>query len=105
MKTILLLFATVLLTVAATAETFDVTLFYNSDVGGKTLKQGNCKVKVDDNGHVEFWQGRKSVEADAKVETVDTPFERTSVHYNNGNGRYSISEIRVGGTTTKLVFN
>jgi hypothetical protein len=46
-----------------------------------------------------------SVEANVKVESAESKFNSTSVRYQNGDGKYRIQEIRLGGTKTKLVFN
>ena len=104
MKTILLLFATMCLAVATAAENHKLNLFYPSLVGETELQPGNCRLTVNDN-QVVIKQGRKKVEASVKVETVDEKFKSTTVRYNNGDGKYRISEIRLGGTNTKLVFN
>ena len=40
-----------------------------------------------------------------KVETAEEKFGSTSVRYQNGDGKYRIQEIRLGGTKTRLVFN
>ncbi len=104
MKTILLIFATACLAVASAADIYKITLFYPSLVGDAELKPGNCKLTIEDS-KVTIQQGRKKVEAAVKVETADTEYDRTSVKYANGDGKYRISEIHIGGTSTKLVFN
>jgi hypothetical protein len=90
--------------IAGAADNYKLTLFYPSIVGDGELKPGDCQVEVAD-GHVTLKQGRKKVEADVRVETVDEKFKATSIRYDNGDGKQRISEIRLGGTTTKLVFN
>jgi hypothetical protein len=104
MRTLLLIFATACLAIASAADMYKVNLFYPSLVGETELQPGNCKLTVED-GKVMIQQGRKKVEATVKVETGDSEYKRTSVRYANGDGEYRISEIRIGGTTTKLVFN
>ena len=49
--------------------------------------------------------GKTSVETSVKSEQVDTKFGSTSVRYNNGDGKYTVTEIRIGGTNTKLIVN
>ena len=39
----------------------------------------------------------KVPEADVKMETADTKFSSTSVRYRNGDGKYRLQEIRLGG--------
>jgi hypothetical protein len=49
--------------------------------------------------------GKKTAEAAVEVQTADEKFSSTSVKYQNGDGKYRILEIRLGGTKTKLLFN
>ena len=49
--------------------------------------------------------GKTTVEtAGVKVENADRRYSSTVVRYTNGDGRYHIQEIHIGGTKTKLVF-
>ncbi len=106
MRTLLLVFGTVFLALAAAAaaESHKVTLFYPSFVGETELRTGDCKLMIEDS-RVVIQQGRKKVEADVKVESTGEKNKTTIVRYDNGDGKYRISEIRLGGTDTKLVFN
>jgi len=104
MRTLLLLFVTACLAVASAADTYKLTLFYPSFVGDSQLNTGDCKVTLDGN-KVVIKQGRKKVEAAVRVETVDQKFKSTAVRYSESNGKRQISEIRFGGTTTRLVFD
>ncbi len=90
---------------ASAADTYRVTLFQPSVVGGKELKPGDYKVTVDGNKAVISQGKNNSVQADVKVESADTKFGSTSVRYMNGEGKYKVQEIRVGNTKTKLVFS
>ena len=58
---------------------------------------------VQDN-KVVISSGKTSVEANIKTETADAKFSSTTVRYRNGDGKYRLQEIRLGGTTTRLVF-
>jgi hypothetical protein len=80
-----------------------VTLFQPSVVNGNELKPGEYKVTVQDNKAV-ISSGKTSVEAPVKTETADSKFSSTTVRYRNGDGKYRLQEIRLGGTNTKLVF-
>ena len=99
-----MLFVTALLTVASAAENYKVSLFYPSVIGEAELRPGNCQLTVDDS-HVVIKQGRKTVEAEVKVESTEQENKKTTVRYRNGDGKYRISEIRLGGTSKKLLFN
>lgn len=103
MKRMLLVFLTLALTVAA-AKTWQVTLFEPSLIGGAELKPGDYKVEVKGD-KVVMKNARQTAEASVKVENVETKFASTAVRYSNGDGKYRITEIRIGGTTTKLVVN
>lgn len=101
---LLLIFATMALAAASAASSYKVTLFQPSIIEGKELKPGEYRIEVNENRAV-IRRGKESVEASVKVETADSKFSSTSVRYSNGDGKYRVQEIRLGGTKTKLVFN
>ncbi|HWQ57061.1 MAG TPA: hypothetical protein VN442_25470 [Bryobacteraceae bacterium] len=103
MKRLLLVFVTLALAVAS-AKTYRVTLFEHSVLAGTQLKPGDYKLEVKDS-KVVITNGRQSAEAPVTVENANEKFASTSVRYNNGDGQYKIKEIRLGGTTMKLVVN
>lgn len=88
----------------ASAATYNVTLFQPSVVAGKELKPGDYKLELED-GKAIIQKGKDRVEATVKVEQGDSKFSSTSVRYAEENGKLKIQEIRLGGTTTRLVFN
>lgn len=100
-KKIILSFAT--LALALSAETHRITLFQPTVLNGKELKPGDYKVEVKDS-KATISRGKESVESAVRVESGDAKFGSTSVRYANGDGKYNLKEIRVGGTKTKLVF-
>ncbi len=104
MRTILLFLATAVLAVAMAAERYTVTLFQPSVVGETELQPGDYNLKVEGN-QVIFKQGKKTVQAEVKIESGDKKFRSTRVRYKNVDGKYRISEIRLGGTTRTLTFN
>jgi hypothetical protein len=91
------------LAIASAASTYKVTLFQPSIVNGTELKPGDYKIELKDNTAV-ISKGKQSVEAPVKTETGESKFSSTSVRYHNGDGKYRLQEIRIGGTNTKLVF-
>jgi hypothetical protein len=91
-------------TVPAPGSTFRVLLSQPSVVKGSDLKAGEYKVSLGAD-KVTFTTGGASVEAAVKVETAPEKFKATAVRYITENGKNIISEIRVGGTTTRLLFN
>lgn len=104
MRNILLSFATLGLAVASAASSYKVTLFQPSIVAGKELRPGVYKIELKE-GSAVISKGKESVEAPVRAETADSKFSSTSVRYRNGDGKYRVEEIRIGGTNTKLVFN
>jgi hypothetical protein len=88
------------LAIASAANGYRVDLYQTTVVNGTTFKAGELKVEVKDN-QVVLKQGKTSAEASVKVESAKDKFQSTSVGYADGN---HIQEIRLGGTTTKLVF-
>lgn len=103
MKKILLSFATLALTVASAASSHRLTLFQASIVNGTELKPGEYKVTLKDNKAI-LTSGKTTVEANVRSETADSRFSTTTVRYANGDGKYRVQEIRLGGTSTRLIF-
>jgi len=91
------------LALAAAAEKKTVRLFEDSVVNGMTLKPGEYRLLVE-NGKATFMQGAKRVEASVTVESTPAKFSATTVRYDVDGGRMRISEIHLGGTNSKVVF-
>ena len=100
-----LMFALVVLALTvACAKTYYVTLYQPSVVAGVELKPG--EYRLDLNGDkVILKNGKHVAESTVKMEDNGEKFSRTSVRYDNGAGKYLIREIRLGGTSLRLVFN
>lgn len=101
-KKVLLSLATFALATAS-AATHKVTLFQTSLLNGTELKPGSYKLTVDGDKAV-LSSGKQKYEAAVKTEAAASKFSSTSVRYQNGDGKYRIQEIRLGGTNTKIVF-
>jgi hypothetical protein len=101
----LLTFATVAFAGAVPGSaTYRVSLTQPSVVKGGELKPGDYKVEVAAD-KATFSAGKTAVEAPVKVETGTEKYRSTAVRYTTQNGKANISEIRIGGTTTRLLFN
>jgi hypothetical protein len=85
-------------------NTYKITLMQASVVNGMELKPGDYKLNVVGE-KLTIVSSKQTVEIGVKVENSDSKFEHTAVRYTVNNGKQSIAEIRIGGTTTKLVFN
>jgi hypothetical protein len=99
---ILVLFAVLVLAGLASAKSYSITLFEPSVIGGTELKPGDYTLELKDE-KVVIKKGKQMGEAAVKVETADSKYSTTSVRYTNGDGKYHIQEIHIGGTTMKLV--
>jgi hypothetical protein len=91
-------------TVPAPGSTFRVMISQPSVVKGAELKAGEYKVSMGTE-KVTFSAGSTTVEAPVKIETAPEKFKATAVRYLTENGKNIVHEIRVGGTTTRLLFN
>jgi hypothetical protein len=89
---------------ASAGETYRVTFFQPSVVKGQEFKAGDYRIRVADQ-KVMIVDGKREVEVAAKVEAADQKFAATTVRYSDTAGKFTIAEIRLGGTKTKLVFN
>jgi hypothetical protein len=102
LKRFVLAFAILGLAVAS-AESYRVTLSQPSTVKGKQLKAGEYRLNVE-NSKLTIVSGKESVEVPVKVQTGETKFESTAVRYTGPAGKVAITEIRIGGTKTTLLF-
>ncbi len=103
-KKILMLFAVLGLAAIASAKSYSITLFEPSMVGPTELKPGQYTLELKDQ-KVIFHSGKETYEATVKVENADSKYASTSVRYSNGDGKYHVQEIHLGGTTMRLVVN
>ena len=101
MKKLVVTFALLGLSLAQ-AKSFRVTLYEPSVLGATELKAGEYTVEVKDS-QVLVKSGKVEAQAPVKVENADSKFGTTTVRYSNGDGKYHITEIRLGGTNMKLV--
>ncbi len=101
---ILALVAAMAGTVPVKGPTHKVTLTQPAVVMGTSLKAGEYRLTVRP-GIVTFTLDKESHEIPAKVETNGTKYFTDQVQYDRDHDQVSISEICLGGTTTRLVFN
>ncbi len=101
-KRILMLFVVLGLAALASAKSYSLTLFEPSVIAGAELKPGDYTLELKDQ-KVVIHKGKQSYEASVKVESADSKYSSTSVRYTNGDGKYHVQEIHLGGTNMRLV--
>ena len=82
---------------------YKITLLRPSVVNGNSLEAGEYRLNVSAD-KVTIVRGKNSVDVTAKVESGPQKFEITAIEYSEAGGKATISEIRIGGTKTKVVF-
>jgi hypothetical protein len=90
-------------TVPAPGSSYKISLVQPSVVNGTDLKAGEYKLTLGAD-KVTILVGKTNVDVPAKFETVEKKFETTAIHYTVVNGKSTISEIRLGGTKTRVLF-
>jgi hypothetical protein len=89
---------------SAAAKPYEVVLSNPAQVSGTELKPGTYKVDVAGD-RVTIHDAKQKVECSVKVEENTEKYSATTVRYGVVDGKYRVSEIRLGGTHMKLVFN
>ena len=102
MKDLLLAF-TLLGASIASAKTYSITLSSPAAIGNSQLKSGEYKLELKGD-HVVMKGDKVADEFPVHVENEARKFENTSVTTTSESGSSRIEEIRLGGTTVKLVF-
>jgi len=88
---------------AYAASSYHVTLYKVTTINGTQLKAGEVKLELQGD-KVVIKQGKTSVESSVTVQNGDHKFDASSVGYLGDSSNNQIQEIRLGGTTTKLLF-
>jgi hypothetical protein len=96
---LLLGFASVALAVASAAANYNVTFFEPVVVNGTKLKPGDYRVEVQGNTAV-IKHGKTMAEAPVRVENDSDKHRSNSIRMDGDR----VSEIRLGGSHTRLVF-
>ena len=91
------------ISVAYAASSYHVTLYKPTTINGTQLKPGDVKLELQGD-KVVIKQGKTSVESTVTVENGTHKFDASSVGYVGDSSDNQVQEIRLGGTTPKLVF-
>jgi len=103
MKNLLLAF-TLLGASIASAKTYSITLSSPAAIGNSQLNSGEYKLELKGDS-VLVKDGKMVNEFPVHVENEARKFENTSITTSSQSGSNRIEEIRLGGTTVKLVFS
>lgn len=103
MRKILLLAIGVVGVSLAAAKSYSFTLYGPAMLGATALPPGDYQVRIAADKAV-VRNGKIHDECPVKVESADAKYDRTTVRFENADGKMHIQEIHVGGTKTKLVF-
>ena len=90
-------------TVPAPGGSYKITFTQTSVVKGVEFKPGDYRLSVLAD-KVTITAGKQTFDVAAKVESVEKKFDTTAIRYVTEAGKAKVSEIRVGGTKTKLLF-
>jgi hypothetical protein len=90
-------------TVSAPGGSYEVTFLRPCVIHGIQFQAGEYRLHLSAD-KVTISKGKTSVDVPVKVETGEQKFEGNAVRYLEGAGKAVISEIRLGGTRKKLLF-
>ena len=102
--TLFLSLSTLAVGIASAATSYNLTLHTPATVAGKELKPGNYKVQVEGSSATIKGDGG-SVQAQVTPTQNASKYSSTTVQYHVANGKNRVEEIRLGGTSTKLIFS
>jgi hypothetical protein len=88
---------------ASAAPVYRVTLTESAVIAGSVIKPGDYRIVVNGD-KATLTMGKTSLEVPVKVETGDKKFQFTAVECRTEAGKNMLDDIRVGGTSTILVF-
>jgi len=103
MKKALTLIFAIGISVAYAASSYHVTLYKATTVNGTRFKAGDCKIELQGD-KVVIKQGKTTAESSVTVQNGTQKFADTSVSYDGDSSNNQVQEIRLGGTSTKLLF-
>jgi hypothetical protein len=106
-KFVLILLAFALIAAAGTVPGghYRITLFEPASIQDNVLKAGDYNLTLKDAKlTIVADNGRIRLEVTVRVETGDKKLDATSFQLNMATGKAVISEIRLGGSKTRLVF-
>lgn len=88
----------------ASAKSYTLNLFQPAVLAGTELKVGTYKLEINGD-KIQLKNGTLLVEANVKVENTPEQNRSTSLRLEDNGGRFHVREIRLRGTSMKLVVN
>ena len=85
-------------------KTYTVSLLEPAMLGSTELKAGDYQLQVD-GVQVTVHAGKVTAVAPMKEESNGVKYKETTIRLSESGGKQHITEICLGGTTTKLVFS
>lgn len=105
MKMKIILFLAVTSLSFAGTKSYDVTFGAPAVLGGTEVASGQYKVSIDGSKVTLVNEStRKSIEANATVQTSEKKYSETIVQSKRVDGKDLVDEIQIGGTKTALDF-
>jgi hypothetical protein len=95
-------FAALAVGVAAAASNYSLNLGDKVWVGDKELKPGDYKVTINGD-KATIKSGKTVVEVPAKIESSPNKYSVSTIDSKSDGGKVRLTEIHVGGTTTRIV--
>jgi hypothetical protein len=86
----------------ASAKTYNVTLFQPSMVAGTELAAGDYKLEVEGT-KATLKAGKKTTTCNVRIEKAADKSSSTRLRMVAKDGKMHLSEIRLGGTDTKVI--
>ena len=90
-------------TVPAPGGSYKITFTQPSIVKGTEFKAGEYRLSIVAD-KVTISAGKETFDFAAKVEAADKKFDSTAIRYVTEGGKAKVSEIRVGGTKNRVLF-
>jgi hypothetical protein len=107
MKLLAILFVMGLAGESARADrSYEINLSSISKIGDIELQPGQYKLVLDAHKvQLTHLDSGKTVELEAQIQEVETKSDRTQIHTQQVDGVSKASEIRIGGSKTRIKFN
>ena len=101
MKKMIFAFAAVMTMAVASASTHTITFYEKANLNGAEFAPGQYRMEINGD-KLMIKNGKKTIEAPVTVSNQEQKYANSSVRFKTAEGKNTIQEIRVGGTTMKV---